>query len=203
MTSPPLDGMKSKKEHFMIENNAYRRLRAHGLCNKGYIPMFYGAVENFDSDQICEPRLEFFKMREQTALAGIFLEYIPGMYVGRESVGWCFSQERWAKFLEIMKAIIAARVIIPDADMRSVVLYRREKDDQPEKEERIVTWDFEGTKLFPDDKILSKMDRRDLMLSYKDVVDWGKYLVSISFHLFYVFLGRANYLICTKQESRI
>jgi hypothetical protein len=157
--------------------------------------MFYGAVEKFDSDQICEPRLEYFKMHEPTALAGIFLEYIPGMYVGRESVGWCFSQERWAKFLEIMKALIAARVIIPLAEMQSVVLYRREKDDepeeydQPEKEERIVTRDFEGTELFPDDKTLSKMDRRDLMLSYKDVVDWGKYLVSISFHVFYVFLG--------------
>jgi hypothetical protein len=60
------------------EVDAYRRLKARGLCDKGWIPQFYGTMENIQLDMFPEWAVDILE-EDEACPSAIFIEYIPDM----------------------------------------------------------------------------------------------------------------------------
>lgn len=100
-------GINNTVEHTGYhEAAAYRRLHASGLSGKGYIPGFYGALEDI-RPQLWRPNLDMF-LTDNLPPSAIFLKYIPEM----EPLGLVnYTRERMSGFESIMKEIHAASVL--------------------------------------------------------------------------------------------
>ncbi|KAB8259676.1 hypothetical protein BDV32DRAFT_138621 [Aspergillus pseudonomiae] len=62
---------------FQCESQAYARLKAHGLCAKGYVPNFYGLIKQINPKQWSPYLSEFLK--DPLPPNAVLLEYIPGL----------------------------------------------------------------------------------------------------------------------------
>ncbi|KAE8146706.1 hypothetical protein BDV25DRAFT_132726 [Aspergillus avenaceus] len=66
-----LDGQK-----FRCELNAYKKLLASGVCARGFVPNFYGYIDQMGSCSISSC-FTIFRPRQVKAKSNILLEYLP------------------------------------------------------------------------------------------------------------------------------
>ena len=67
----------TEHEIFICESTAYRRLKERGLCDKGFVPQFYGTVEKIQP-KLWKPHLDMF-LKDKLLPNAILIEYIPHM----------------------------------------------------------------------------------------------------------------------------
>ncbi|KAI9934712.1 hypothetical protein ASPWEDRAFT_31074 [Aspergillus wentii DTO 134E9] len=113
------------------EATAYQRLQFHGLCDRGCIPCFYGAIESLNP-AIHPQSLSHF-IADKLRPSAVLIEYVPGM---RELDMATYTKGRWAVALDILKMIHQAGVVHEDAtDSHNVMVC-------PESE-RVLWIDFD------------------------------------------------------------
>ncbi|KAK2831927.1 hypothetical protein FQN49_007026 [Arthroderma sp. PD_2] len=106
---------------FVCESTAYRRLSEAGLCERGVVPKFYGAIENIDPKS-CLPHLESF-LADEFPPTAIFLEYIPGM----KELHWSdYTPERMENFVKGLNEIHKALVVHADVRPRNMMVLEGE-----------------------------------------------------------------------------
>ncbi|PGH11811.1 hypothetical protein AJ80_06969 [Polytolypa hystricis UAMH7299] len=103
------------------EATAYRRLQAHGVTEEGYVPQFYGSIEEL-KPRLWQPHLNMF-INDTELPSAIFIEYIPNM---RQLHLDTFTKERMAKFVQAIKAITAALVMHNDLKPRNSWTYDKD-----------------------------------------------------------------------------
>ncbi|KAL1966270.1 hypothetical protein VTN77DRAFT_4623 [Rasamsonia byssochlamydoides] len=60
---------------FRCELQAYRNLRLFGVCERGFVPRYYGYIDRLDPTKL-QPHLDHFRNDQHNPRA-IFLEYFP------------------------------------------------------------------------------------------------------------------------------
>ncbi|OAQ99373.1 hypothetical protein LLEC1_06076 [Akanthomyces lecanii] len=145
---------------FTWESTAYRRLKETGICAKGLVPDFYGAVTAIEAKKW--PELKSFN-DDLSPPNGIFIECIPGLeriHLGN------YTQERLDKLTEMLAEIHAVRVLHDDGDPRNMAMtFSGEK-------ERVLWVDFDRALKFPTDQPLTERDAERLrgeLILMKDV----------------------------------
>ncbi|KAL2009430.1 hypothetical protein VTN00DRAFT_5237 [Thermoascus crustaceus] len=91
------------------DENETLRLREHGVCDRGLVPRLYGTIGKINP-KLYKPYLNTLRQDENLPNA-ILLEYIHGMV--RPSME-DYTPERMNGFMEIMRGIHKAHVLIDD-----------------------------------------------------------------------------------------
>jgi hypothetical protein len=105
-----------RRDIFICESTAYRRLMEAGICQRGITPKLYGNIENLDPTQ-CLPHLEAF-VNDPGPPTAIFLEYIPGI----RPIHWSnYNAKRMQNFARGMEEIQKALVLHGDVNPRNMM----------------------------------------------------------------------------------
>ncbi|KAK2782579.1 hypothetical protein FQN53_009712 [Emmonsiellopsis sp. PD_33] len=126
---------------FRIEKDAYERLKAHGVCEKGYVPDYYGSIKKADFSDDLRPG--------PCDVSAIFLEYLPNL---RRLDKAAHTEERWMRAEKGIDAIHEARVVRNHGRESSIDQFAFVSTD--EARERIVWMDFEYSSIYPEDETL-------------------------------------------------
>lgn len=116
-----------EKNIFVCESTAYRRLKDAGLCERGVVPDYYGAITDIQPQ--LWPDLVNFHNDEQLVDA-ILLEYIPNMqrlYLGN------VTRSRMLKLRSTLQEIHDARVLHDDIYPRNMMVLPSLDGDQDEQ----------------------------------------------------------------------
>ncbi|KAJ5285698.1 hypothetical protein N7524_001004, partial [Penicillium chrysogenum] len=146
---------------FRCELNAYMNLREHGVCERGFVPSFYGHIDRIDPAAFY-PAFQHFAQDKYHPKA-ILLEYLPNA----ESLN-CenYSEACYHKAIEGMKQIHAAQVHHQDIYPKNILVV-------PGVLKRMVWVDFDVATTFllegPDEQRLS--EEEDTI-----VVEFGEFL---------------------------
>ncbi|KAL3434258.1 hypothetical protein BDV09DRAFT_170370, partial [Aspergillus tetrazonus] len=62
---------------FRCESNAYQNLSSHGVCQRGFVPFFYGCIDRIDPSAPNPPLDHFLNDKHQPR--AIILEYLPNV----------------------------------------------------------------------------------------------------------------------------
>ncbi|KAL4969494.1 uncharacterized protein BDV14DRAFT_84402 [Aspergillus stella-maris] len=111
----------------VLEATAYRRLQDKGVCDRGIVPRFLGAMRKFDPS-LCLPQLRKF-VRDEHLPSALFLEYIPNMEPLQLHN---FTTERADNLMEGIRQIHNALVLHNDPKPRNKMLAM-----QPNGKERV------------------------------------------------------------------
>jgi Lipopolysaccharide kinase (Kdo/WaaP) family len=122
---------------FVCESTAYRRLKESGLCDKGYIPNFYGTIQQIQP-KFWKPHLDMFLEHDLLPNA-VLLEYVSDMQMIDLST---FSTERIQKLFHILREIHNAKVLHHDPYPRNMMVVPGEPD-------RVLWIDFDRAQTFP------------------------------------------------------
>lgn len=147
---------------FRCELNAYMNLREHGVCERGFVPYFYGHIDRIDPTAFY-PAFQHFAHDKYHPKA-ILLEYLPNA----ESLN-CenYSEACYRKAIEGMKQIHAAHVHHRDIYPKNILVV-------PGVQKRMVWVDFDVATTFsiegPDEQRLS--EEEDTL-----VAEFGEFLV--------------------------
>ncbi|KAK2733772.1 hypothetical protein FQN55_003143 [Onygenales sp. PD_40] len=87
---------------FQREKAAYERLKAHGVCEKGYVADYYGAIENADFSDVD------VWVDDSEDVCAIFLEYIPNLQRLDKDL---YTNDRWERAEKGIKAIHKAYIL--------------------------------------------------------------------------------------------
>ncbi|PWY76045.1 hypothetical protein BO94DRAFT_549357 [Aspergillus sclerotioniger CBS 115572] len=118
---------------FKCESTAFMRLQERGLCNRGYVPEFYGLIEHIKpADHL--PYLKDFLGDNPNA---ILLEYVPDI---RPISLAKFSRERSYKLRSILSEIHDAGIIHGDTYPRNIMVQ--------ESSDRVLWVDFDRAQTF-------------------------------------------------------
>jgi RIO-like serine/threonine protein kinase len=115
-----------------------------GVCQQGYVPVFYGCIDQLNPKE-WQPDLYMFADDEYPASA-IFIEYIPGLEMLELETA---TKERMAKFVEGLHAIHKAGVLHSD-------LYSRNMMVDPTKPDKVVWLDFDRARTFDNTKLTER-----------------------------------------------
>lgn len=121
---------------FVCESRAYRRLKDRGLCDKGFVPQFYGTIEQIQPKS-WRPHLDMFLQHELLPNA-ILIEYIPNMQMMDLRT---FSTNRLHKLANILKEIHAAKVLHRDPYPRNMMVVPGDPD-------RVLWIDFDRAQTY-------------------------------------------------------
>ncbi|KAL4901077.1 hypothetical protein BDW74DRAFT_170435 [Aspergillus multicolor] len=126
--------------HFRCELNAYKNLSAAGVCKRGFVPRFYGAIDRFDPAAF-EPLLDHFT-DDKFHPCAILLVYLPNA----ESLN-CVNYEEtlYPQAMEGLKEIHRAGFIHEDIYPKNLLLVRGETESKPH---RLVWIDFDVSTTF-------------------------------------------------------
>ncbi|KAL2816097.1 hypothetical protein BJX63DRAFT_420098 [Aspergillus granulosus] len=149
-------------DRFRCELNTYRNLRKHHVCEQGFVPYFYGHINQIDPVTF-QPILQHF-VDDKNHPSAILLEYLPNA----ESLN-CenYSDARYQHAIDGMKQIHKAHVHHQDIYPKNILFV-------PATPERVVWVDFDVATTFssvgPDEERRSQ---------YEDtlVVEFGEFLV--------------------------
>ncbi|BDD62575.1 hypothetical protein MPDQ_000908 [Monascus purpureus] len=106
----PADPSFRELDPFKCESHAYHRLKSAGLCDRGYVPKFYGFIEDIDPGE-WEPHLESFR-GDNLRPNAVLMEYVPDMRTIDLSN---FSHERIHQLRRVLAEMHAAGVYHADA----------------------------------------------------------------------------------------
>lgn len=97
---------------FRCELNAYKNLHKFGVCDRGFVPAFYGYIDRLDPSAFHPPLERFVSDKYQPR--AILLEYLPGSE-RLNCVNYSQSLFRWAieGIQEIHNAFVHHRDIYP------------------------------------------------------------------------------------------
>ncbi|PYH94303.1 hypothetical protein BO71DRAFT_398980 [Aspergillus ellipticus CBS 707.79] len=129
------DPTDRETDTFKCESNAYVRLKAYGLCDRGYVPDFYGLVKNIDPKKLF-PHLKDF-INDRFPPNAILLEYIPNLQKINLST---FSKGRVFRLRQILTEIHRAGIYHGDPFPRNMMI---------QQESNRVLWiDFDRAQTF-------------------------------------------------------
>ncbi|KAL1962146.1 hypothetical protein VTN77DRAFT_550 [Rasamsonia byssochlamydoides] len=165
-----LHDIQNNLSGYIRENTAYRRLHSYGFCDRGYIPRFYGSIEDIDT-AVCGLWLLNFAAAEVRPCA-IFLEYLPAMGKLTQTFEWNYTRERWAKVHEIITLMHAARVCYGRTKPKTMLV-----PGEGEEAERILCYDLDVSLTYPNNYPLSDEEKqtRDRESCY---VNWRGYALT-------------------------
>ncbi|KAK9236648.1 hypothetical protein V1525DRAFT_406436 [Lipomyces kononenkoae] len=121
---------------FRSELNAYSNLRGFGVCERGFVPYFYGYIDRVDPTEF-EPALHHF-MDDKFEPRAILLEYLPD---AEELNCLNYSDDRLRHAMDGIKQIHGAHVHHQDIYPRNILIV-------PGDPERVVWIDFDVATTF-------------------------------------------------------
>ncbi|KAH8435124.1 uncharacterized protein LDX57_012753 [Aspergillus melleus] len=131
----------------VLESTAYTRLKERGLCDRGIVPNYLGAVRKFDPS-LCQPHLKDF-LNDEYLPSAIFLEYIVGLEMISLDI---YTQERMDNFVAGIRQIHKAFVRHRDPKPRNMMVVK----DTPD---RVVWLDFDRAETYDEEGITSEQAR--------------------------------------------
>lgn len=157
------------------ESKAYKRMNEQGLCDLGFVPKFYGTIEDLDP-KLYQPHLEDF-LDDEYPPKGIILEYIPNMTQLHYTN---YTAGRIANFSSSLKKMHAVGVCHDDLYPRNMMIFKEVGKDGRE-DERIMWIDFNGAQTWDVDNLT---ERQKGILEEEDELmrDIGKCMVSSQTH---------------------
>ncbi|KAL4742448.1 hypothetical protein BDV11DRAFT_211459 [Aspergillus similis] len=145
---------------FRCELNAYRNLLARGVCQKGFVPFFYGHIDQLDPSAL-NPPLEHF-LRDKNRPSAIILEYLANA----ESLNCVnYSEDRYSDAVDGIKAIHAGFVLHQDIYPKNFLV----------TPDRMVWTDFDVATTFSE---MGTLEKEQCRYETELVVDFGELLVS-------------------------
>ena len=126
----------TEKNIFICESTAYRRLKAKGLRDDGYIPHFFGIIRQI-RPKSWQPHLDMF-IGDKLLPNAILIEYIPHMQMINLST---FTPSRMSKLVDILEKIHAAGVLHNDPYPRNMMVV-------PGNPDRVLWIDFDRAQTF-------------------------------------------------------
>ncbi|KAK2785240.1 hypothetical protein FQN52_008577 [Onygenales sp. PD_12] len=144
--------------YFRREKAAYERLKAHDVCEQGYVADYYGSVENVDFSDIPD--------FGEGAVWAIFLEYLPDLHLLSEGE---YTEDRWARAEQGIEAIHKARVLYDNVFQPFICT--------DEGRERVVWMDFENSALFLEDVVLYRWQEDEMLQEARVVKAAGQGMV--------------------------
>ncbi|KAE8153530.1 hypothetical protein BDV25DRAFT_127189 [Aspergillus avenaceus] len=120
------------------EIRAYCRLKQSGVCDRGYVPQFYGYNLSLDLEGF-PPILDSFR-RDSAPPNVILMEYLPNPLLMNCIT---YSKERMAKAVESIQQIHSALILHNDTYPKNIVIV-------PGEPERVMWIDFDIAITFPD-----------------------------------------------------
>lgn len=122
-------------------------MKEKGLCDKKFIPDFYGTIKQIQLSQW--PELYPIFCDDELPPNAVLIEYIPFL---QELDLNTFSETRIVKLREILDEIHQAKVVHHDAYPRNMMISL-----EPGKEERVLWIDFDSAQTFPENEPLSSL----------------------------------------------
>ncbi|KAJ9302343.1 hypothetical protein DTO271G3_1209 [Paecilomyces variotii] len=126
---------------------AYRRLQEHGICDRGIVPQFYGAIEQLDLSRY-KPHLDRF-LTDKDPPSAIFLEYIPDMEPIRPLN---YTKKRGRALIRGIQEIHKALVYHYDTAPRNMMILKNDP-------ERVVWLDFDRAQTFHEGNLTKRWRR--------------------------------------------
>ncbi|KAL4772073.1 hypothetical protein BDW60DRAFT_216777 [Aspergillus nidulans var. acristatus] len=143
---------------FRCELNAYRNLHARGVCQKGFVPFFYGHIDQLDPSAL-NPPLEHF-LRDKNRPSAIILEYLANA----ESLNCVnYSEDRYSDAIDGIKAIHAAFVLHQDIYPKNILI----------TPDRMVWMDFDVATTFSE---MGTFEKEQCRYETELVVNFGEKL---------------------------
>ncbi|PYI10662.1 hypothetical protein BO78DRAFT_359829 [Aspergillus sclerotiicarbonarius CBS 121057] len=131
----PADPPNREIDPFKCESAAFARLCERGLCDQGYVPPFYGFVEQINPVDASPHLKDFLEGRSRPN--AILLEYIPNL---RPITLSNFSEKRAHKLYQILQAIHRAGIYHGDPYPRNMMVQ--------EDTDRVLWIDFDRAQAF-------------------------------------------------------
>ncbi|KAK2809120.1 hypothetical protein FQN50_004174 [Emmonsiellopsis sp. PD_5] len=135
------DPEESVPSYFRREKAAYERLKAHGICDKGYVADYYGSLENADFT-------DTDGWYDSDPVYAIFLEHLPDLRRLDEE-RFESGTDRWERAVDGMRAIHEARVLHDNAMIDRCAFISID-----EARERVLWKNFVFSSVYPEDKPL-------------------------------------------------
>lgn len=141
------------------EIQAYERLQAHGLSegDEGYIPRFYGVIEDFDRSLLPLPSPA--GLEDSRGAGAILLEYVPGLQMLDAQT---YTRDRGRKMLEILQMIHEAGVLHNDVGPHNVGVSAGV--------ERVLWLDFDMATTFDEQTIQTAWQQEQLKKHEMEIV---------------------------------
>ncbi|OGM48836.1 hypothetical protein ABOM_003013 [Aspergillus bombycis] len=134
------DPIDREVDIFKCESKAYIRLKARGLCDKGYIPDFYGLIKQINPVE-WSPHLTKF-LEDRLPPNAVLLEYVPDLQQIDLST---FSIDRIYRLRRILSEIHDAGVYHGDPYPRNIMVQQ--------SSDRVLWIDFDRAQTFFQDSI--------------------------------------------------
>lgn len=127
-------------------------MKAHGLCDRGIIPQFYGTMKHLNPD-LYRPYLDVFR-NDASFPDAILIEYISG---AEQLSRINYTSERMDKFIEYLEDIHRAAVLHCDIHPRNMWIF-------PDSVDRVVWLDFNRAQTYEEHEL---SDRQQGYLVYE------------------------------------
>ncbi|OAX79916.1 hypothetical protein ACJ72_05759 [Emergomyces africanus] len=150
---------------FRCELNAYRNLHAFGVCERGFVPRYYGYIDRFG--EIRAPQLNAFA-NDRYRPRAILLEYLSG---AEELNCVNYSTHRFREAMIGMKEIHSALIHHNDIYPKNILIV-------PGTPERVVWIDFDVATTFPHRESMSCQELEYCAYEDELVASFGELLVS-------------------------
>jgi serine/threonine protein kinase len=161
----PWDSDDREIDPFLCESRAYCRLKEHGLCERGYVPDFYGLIKDIDpKTEGWKSRLEAF-VEDPVRPNGVVIEYIPNT---QQIDPANFSTARADQLRTAISVMHKAGVFHDDIYPRNVIVQ--------EETDRAVWIDFDHAHTFPLDS-RTESEEENMQEWMKDEDDRVHYLL--------------------------
>lgn len=157
------------------ETRAYCALKQSGICDRGYVPQFYGYTLYLNPTAFA-PYLDTFQ-RDVGLPSAILLEYLPHPLLMNCLT---YTEERMAKAVDGIRQVHLALIEHNDSYPKNIVIV-------PGNPERVVWIDFDVAITYPDSTYIGDRERDWIEFETERVEDFGLMLVGAQnlFSLFY------------------
>ncbi|PGH35720.1 hypothetical protein GX50_01433 [[Emmonsia] crescens] len=143
------------------EIRAYCSLKRHGVCDRGFVPQFYGYALSLDPIAFA-PHLDVFQ-RDAHLPYAILIEYLPNPM---EMNCVTYSKERMAKAVTSIQQVHSALIEHNDPYPKNIMII-------PGDLERVMWIDFDVAITYPDTTYIGIRERRWIEIETRRVEDFG------------------------------
>ncbi|KAH2200672.1 hypothetical protein KXW59_003354 [Aspergillus fumigatus] len=151
---------------FRCELNAYRNLHSFGVCERGFVPYYYGYIDRLDPTKFC-PHLTHFA-NDLYNPRGILLEYLQDP---EELNCVNYSDSRFQIAIDGLREIHGALIQHRDVYPKNILIAR----------ERVVWIDFDVAVTFPDKESMNLQAEEYCQYEMKLFKSFGELLVRIPY----------------------
>ncbi|KAL2004521.1 hypothetical protein VTN00DRAFT_3406 [Thermoascus crustaceus] len=163
------------REHniFVCESRAYRRLKAHGLCDRSIVPQFYGIIEKIDPRDYYSHLKKF--LNDEYSPNAILLEYIRNME--RLDALSNVTKKRIENFITGIREIHKAMIEHSDIYPKNTIILRDHLDG------RVIWLDFDQAQTF-DQETLTEEQKEWIEFEEHCVIEMGSDMVSYNAYFY-------------------